>query len=668
MSTMCPNCGAKASPGVDVCANCRTKLAPVVPDGTTFDVGGDTIQLSGVDDVTLQFPESGFTFQTGGTPQSSDASDDGATTVVLGGLDLDATASQGKAAPRSGGGQYDATELVDPDATIPMLPGEDEDQESDTDGPIAEGSVLAGDYRIVRMIGRGGAGIVYQAQQVSLQNMPVALKVLHADLNEDQNTINLLKKEVIIARGLTHDNIMKVYSLEKTDENYFIVMEYVPGDSLQSMLDRSSKCDFDHTAYVFLRVCDALQYAHAKGIIHLDIKPANILVGPQGRVKLCDFGIARMAINNVTTATQRLVTGSVGYMPPEQFRGRKYVSPKSDIYALGATFYSAITGEVPIGIIKPEKMPECVLKAMERDPDKRFDTIREFKRAFMEETGYEIQELDQPGTSTSVTLTRRPTDTASGEDAPETTTTDVSPAATATFTETPAPESPPQPATFTQPPAGYRLGMKTVVALVGVVAVAAGVALVVLTGDKHPADSTAAGTPESSPATATAAPAPDKPVVDRRPEKTTVAAVPKEKPSLEKPQTTAKNEDARLLKVLAGPPAGDGVTRQISESISNFIDSLNFNHIDEAYMFLAQEFRNDIPMEAFRRTFFAAPRLWKAEPEKVSMADAERVAVKLRLRRVDAYLKTDSTLRGILEMERQGGVWKISYFSMGSDT
>ncbi len=259
--------------------------------------------------------------------------------------------------------------------------------ETELDVPIPDGTVIAGDYLVVRLVGRGGGGRVYEARQISLRNMRVAIKVLHPDLNESEACLTLLKKEVIISRELTHENIIKVYSLEKTDGRHFIVMELVPGPDLLTVLKRKGRLSVQEMGSVFLKVCDALEYAHGRGVIHLDVKPANILLTSSGTVKLCDFGIARVAMGNVTTATQRLVTGSMGYMPPEQFAGRKNVSVKSDIYSLAATVYAALTGTVPVGGIRRDSVPESVFKGMEHDPDDRFESVAEFRRAFVRETG-----------------------------------------------------------------------------------------------------------------------------------------------------------------------------------------------------------------------------------------------------------------------------------------
>ncbi|MGO9567945.1 MAG: protein kinase domain-containing protein [Desulfomonilaceae bacterium] len=265
--------------------------------------------------------------------------------------------------------------------------GEEVHQAPELEEALRPGTLVGGDYKIVRLVGRGGAGRVYEARQISLRNMPVALKMLHRDLNDNANVIALMKKEVIISRELTHDNIIKIYNLEITKGRHFVVMEYVPGKSFQTILKRDYECGIDIIGAVFLQVCDALQYAHSRGVIHLDIKPDNILVGPSGNIKVCDFGIARVAIGDTTTATRRLVIGSVGFMPPEQYTGREAVSERSDIYALGATVYYALTGQVPKGETDRKGVPPCVFQALQPKPEDRFESIKEFRIAFVRETG-----------------------------------------------------------------------------------------------------------------------------------------------------------------------------------------------------------------------------------------------------------------------------------------
>ena len=272
--------------------------------------------------------------------------------------------------------------------------GEEVRQSAQFEEAILPGTIVAGDYKIVRLVGRGGVGSVYEARQMSLRNMPVALKMLHRDLNDNPNVITLMKKEVIISRELTHDNIIKIYNFEITDGRHFVVMEYVPGKSFQTLLKRDYEWGTDLIGAVFLQVCEALQYAHSRGVIHLDIKPANILIRPSGTVKVCDFGIARATIGDTTTGTQRLVFGSIGFMPPEQYKGRDTVSERSDIYALGATVYYALTGRVPEGELYRKDLPPCVFRALKRNPEDRFESIKAFRLAFVRETGLSPTSLE----------------------------------------------------------------------------------------------------------------------------------------------------------------------------------------------------------------------------------------------------------------------------------
>ncbi len=240
----------------------------------------------------------------------------------------------------------------------------------DSTGTLLAGTVIGKDYRIVRAVGRGGAGTVYEARQISLQHMPVALKVLDPEfVNKGEACIALLQKEVIISRGLTHHNIIKLYNLEKLGGGYFIVMEFVDGVSLQTMIRRAGQLTLDEFGPVFLQVCDALDYAHGRGVVHLDIKPGNILVADGTHVKLCDFGIARVFAGTAGADTRELVIGSIGFMPPEQYTGRTTVDPRSDIYSLGATAYCALTGITPSENLRWERVPSSVARAMQLDPE-----------------------------------------------------------------------------------------------------------------------------------------------------------------------------------------------------------------------------------------------------------------------------------------------------------
>jgi len=573
---------------------------------------------------------------------------------------------------------------VDPDATVCavcrfILVGDDDAEEFDPapEELLQEGTVLGDDYRIVRTVGMGGAGVVYEARQTSLQNMPVAVKVLHPDLNEDESTINLLKKEVIIARELTHDGIMKVYSLEKTDHQYFIVMEFVEGQSLQAILDTSGKCSFDKTASVLVHVCDALQYAHDRGIIHLDIKPANILVGPSGIVKLCDFGIARMAFSHTTTATQRIITGSVGYMPPEQYKGRKFVSHRSDIFALGATMYTALSGEVPIGIIDFEGVPGCILKAMQRKPEDRFESVHEFRDEFIRETGFDPARARE--VVSAITLPPR-----------------VAAATGPKVTE--APQAPAQPGPSAAADAAgpsalsaaaawidrlvallkaipvdkaygklkqvdWRGNARSLAARVKVgidginqsidlkrirgnrVYLAAGAGVLLLAVLVAALLIYYRGGPAS-------APVKEGGTVAEQPSGGWTAAIMK----------TAEIPTQAKVKPTMPNSATDAAIREV---LRELVDSLNSDQPDRAYSLLSHELQGSYSKEKFRDGFFLSPGLWKNEIEKIDQVADDRVLVKLVFGVAEPNPGAIREITGWLEMIRKESGWKISNINLG---
>ena len=584
---------------------------------------------------------------------------------------------------------------VDDDATVCgncrfILVDEDGHDEDFTDQEdvLADGTVLSDNYKIVKFVGMGGAGAVYEARQMSLENMPVAVKVLHPDLHEDPGTIALLKKEVIIARELTHDNIMKVFSLEQSDDRYFIVMEYVQGESLQAVLDRTGTCPFEQAAGLFYATCDALQYAHDRGIIHLDVKPANILVSTAGLVKLCDFGIARMAIGSVTTATQRIITGSVGYMPPEQYRGRKFVTHQSDIYALGATLYTALTGEVPIGIIDSEGVPQCVLKAMQRKPEDRFDTVDEFRECFIQETGFQPPVVKPPPTKITLmrdepleppAIARVPPPRAAVvavEPAEPTLKTEQAPplgAVPAGGNEVLAGKPVSQPIEAVSPPKGEReaeepspavavpedkpiappaggilgtvLGYRVylIAAAIAVALIALVIALSLPEG-KRAVTKTGAGV--------------------TRPKGGEAAAVP-EKAGFVVPDTTLKAPANLSAKIPDGMKKAVKPTEDaVKQTLSSFLTLLNFDQVDQAYALLSEGLGKEYSKETFREEFFSSPRLWRLQVKEVRTAPDGRVAVTMEVEVFDAYQGITDTLQGTLWMVERNKEWRIDGFSL----
>ncbi len=524
-----------------------------------------------------------------------------------------------------------------------------------------EGTVLAENYRIVRTVGFGGAGVVYEARQIGLNNMPVAVKVLHPDLNEDDTTIGLLKKEVIIARELTHDAIMKVYSLERTENRYFIVMEYVDGESLQGMLERSEKLRAEKASEIFFQVAAALQYAHERGIIHLDIKPANILVGSGGQVKLCDFGIARMAFGTTTTATQRIITGSVGFMPPEQFRGRKYVSHRSDIYALGATLYNALTGEVPIGVIDVESVPPSVITALQRKPEDRFDSVTQFVDAYMNETGHRPQSVDlsrdtvitafqaapdaQPAEESPAQPTTRQEPPAPAQEKPAKDTADGPPAAARPTVrdevdvrpDSPKEAPPPSPTSMEN----EKRGAPSWLYGVGVLALV--IALVIVGLSVWRSDRKGAGAPKEA----------SGPAVGETAARSVVLAPEGRTGSVPGP------DEAKTVK------PDEAVTEAVNTVLRTFVDSLNFDKTDQAYMILSPDLRKSVSLEKFRSEFFGSPRLWQITVADMGATPEGTVLVKLEGRMMDAYQGAVRSISARAEMTKDDIGWKISRMDIG---
>jgi len=547
-------------------------------------------------------------------------------------------------------GVVEADATVCPHCRYILLGDEDTpDEQPDPEELLPDGSVLADDYRTVRMVGMGGAGIVYEARQISLQNMPVALKVLHPDLNEDENTINLLKKEVIIARELTHDNILKVYSLEKTEDRYFIVMEFVAGESFQSILDKSGKCSFEKAGAMLLQVCEALQYAHERGVIHLDVKPANVLVGRAGNVKLCDFGIARMAFSQTTMATQRIITGSVGYMPPEQYRGRKFVSHQSDIFALAATLYTCLTGEAPIGIIEPKGVPKSVLKGMSRKPADRFNSAHEFMRAFIDETGFQPPIAEAPPPITTLRV--------EGPLEPEPEAGAVVPKVPDLSAREKAPVMEPVPEAVEGDPVESPK-KKIHPAAVAVLAVTVLVAAALIWGTRESNQAPELSLPTTRTEKVAGSPSLKEASVGKPQRHTTKAF-----------RTVASAKRTAFVSI---PPeegrkveADKATTEAVESALRKFVESLNFANGYEAYRYLAPALSKKLPLEQFVGDFLPSPRLWKIEKVEVGKRpDGKGIVATANLRVRDAHLEITKNMTGLFEMTTGKSGLRISGYTI----
>lgn len=271
---------------------------------------------------------------------------------------------------------------------------------------LEPGMVLGRRYEIVGEIGAGGMAIVYKAKDYKLRRM-VALKVLKREYSEDEAVLNKFKKEALAAGSLTHPNIVAVYDFGQEYNIDYIVMEYIDGITLKEYIKRRDMLSPEEVVKIAIKIAEALKVAHTNGIIHRDIKPQNIMVTPQGDVKVTDFGIAKAATSSTIT-NQGEALGSVHYFSPEQARG-SFVDARSDLYSLGITMYEMVTkqlpftGETPVAVamkqlheplpdpqrISPRLWPglrDIILKLTQKRPELRYQTadalIQDMKRVY----------------------------------------------------------------------------------------------------------------------------------------------------------------------------------------------------------------------------------------------------------------------------------------------
>ena len=202
---------------------------------------------------------------------------------------------------------------------------------------LEEGSVLADRYEILKLLGQGGMGAVYKARDRELDRL-VALKVIRPEFAGHASILQRFKQELLLARKITHRNIIRIYDLGVADGLRFITMEFVEGQDLSSLLEERHKFTPDETVTILRQVCAALEAAHAEGVVHRDLKPQNIMIGEGGRVCVMDFGLARsMEATGLTQAGA--VMGTPAYMSPEQAKGMP-ADERSDLFSLGIIAYS----------------------------------------------------------------------------------------------------------------------------------------------------------------------------------------------------------------------------------------------------------------------------------------------------------------------------------------
>ena len=270
---------------------------------------------------------------------------------------------------------------------------------------IKIGMMIGDRYEILEKIGTGGMSDVYKAKCHKLNRL-VAVKVLKQEFSENANFVSKFRIEAQAAAGLMHPNIVNVYDVGEENGIYFIVMELVQGITLKKYIEKKARLSYKEAVSIAIQVSMGIEAAHNNHIIHRDIKPQNIIISKDGKVKVTDFGIAKAATSNTITSN---VMGSVHYTSPEQARGG-YSDEKSDIYSLGITLFEMLTGRIPFNgettvaiAIKhiqeempspkefvpevPSSVESIVLKCCQKSPDRRYQNMRELitdlKRALM---------------------------------------------------------------------------------------------------------------------------------------------------------------------------------------------------------------------------------------------------------------------------------------------
>jgi serine/threonine protein kinase len=242
---------------------------------------------------------------------------------------------------------------------------------------------------IVRLLGQGGMGAVYQARQPKLDRM-VALKVLPPESNQDSRFADRFLREARTLARLDHPNIVGIHDFGETGRLCYFLMDYVAGMNLRQTM-RAGPMVQERMLGIVFQICDALQYAHHEGIVHRDIKPENILIDKRGRVKIADFGLAKLlgiTVGGSGLTGSRQVMGTLHYMAPEQWEKPQTVDHRADIYSLGVMMYEMMTGELPLGRFAPpsqlvtidQRFDEIIMRALEKNPERRFQNINEIKR------------------------------------------------------------------------------------------------------------------------------------------------------------------------------------------------------------------------------------------------------------------------------------------------
>ncbi|MBA7494239.1 Serine/threonine-protein kinase PknD [subsurface metagenome] len=264
---------------------------------------------------------------------------------------------------------------------------------------LTTGSTFAGRYQIIEELGKGGMGKVYKVLDKEV-NAKIALKLIRPEIAADKKTIERFRNELKTARDISHNNICRMYDLNKEEGSYYITMEYVEGQDLKSLVRQTGQLAIPTTISIAKQICDGLTEAHKLGVIHRDLKPSNIMIDKEGNVRIMDFGIARsLEAKGITGAG--VMIGTPEYMSPEQAEVKE-VDQRSDIYSFGIILYEMVTGRVPFVGDTPlsiamkhkgeiprdpkeintqisEDLSRVILTCMEKDKEKRYQSAGEVR-------------------------------------------------------------------------------------------------------------------------------------------------------------------------------------------------------------------------------------------------------------------------------------------------
>ena len=269
---------------------------------------------------------------------------------------------------------------------------------------MVESGLLNNRYQLEKKLDTGGMATVYLAKDLTLERS-VAIKILRSDYSKDPAFRERFRQEAKAAANLSHSNIVTIHDFGLDDDRLFIIMEYVPGSTLKDLIDKHGRLTVEDSIALIVQACAGIGYAHRAGLVHCDIKPQNILVSHDNRVKVTDFGIARALASINPEERSEVVWGSPQYFSPEQAAG-KPPSPASDVYGLGVILYEMLTGQLPFTAqssvelaklhreappkppkqINPSISPDLdhiILKVLSKEPSARYRTADQLGRVLI---------------------------------------------------------------------------------------------------------------------------------------------------------------------------------------------------------------------------------------------------------------------------------------------